>query len=75
MKIMIPLAAGRLTAHFGHCEEFACVELNAETREILAQERLAAPSHEPGLLPRWLAEQGANLIIAGAWASGRRICW
>jgi len=24
-----------------------------------------APPHEPGLLPRWLHEQGAHLIIAG----------
>ncbi|MBU4405486.1 MAG: ATPase, partial [Acidobacteria bacterium] len=29
------------------------------------REDLDAPPHEPGLLPKWLAERGANLIIAG----------
>ena len=26
---------------------------------------MPAPEHQPGLLPRWLAERGANVIIAG----------
>ena len=26
---------------------------------------LTPPPHEPGLLPRWLHEQGADVIIAG----------
>ena len=26
---------------------------------------ITPPPHEPGLLPRWLAEKGANIIIAG----------
>ena len=26
MKIAIPVAAGKLSAHFGHCEEFAIFE-------------------------------------------------
>lgn len=27
--------------------------------------RLTPPPHEPGLLPRWLQEQGVRVIIAG----------
>ena len=27
MKFAIPLAEGKLTAHFGHCQEFALVEV------------------------------------------------
>jgi predicted Fe-Mo cluster-binding NifX family protein len=65
MKIAIPLAEGKLTAHFGHCASFAIVEVQDNTKKILKREDIAAPPHEPGLLPPWLAERGVNMIIAG----------
>jgi ATP-binding protein involved in chromosome partitioning len=65
MKIVIPLAAGKLTMHFGHCERFALVDVDLKEKKILHREDIEAPVHEPGLLPKWLAERGANLIIAG----------
>ncbi len=65
MKIAIPVTEGKLSAHFGHCEAFALIDIDTEQKQITAQHMLAAPAHEPGLLPRWLAEQGAELIIAG----------
>lgn len=70
MKIAIPVVQGRLAAHFGHCEEFALFEVDQETLSIVGSERLAAPSHQPGLLPQWLREHGTDLIIAGGM--GRR---
>lgn len=63
MKIAIPVADGRLCAHFGHCEHFALIEV--EDNEIKSKELLPPPPHEPGVLPRWLHKQGANIIIAG----------
>ena len=63
MKIAIPMANGRLTAHFGHCQEFALVEV--EGNEISKKEMLVPPPHEPGVLPNWLHELGADVIIAG----------
>ena len=32
MKVAIPLAEGKLTAHFGHCQEFALVEVEDKDR-------------------------------------------
>lgn len=69
MKIAIPLAEGKLTAHFGHCASFALVDVDTETKKILKREDIAAPEHQPGLLPPWLAERGANVIIAGGMGS------
>lgn len=63
MKIAIPVAEGRLTAHFGHAAEFAIVHV--ENQEIKNKELLTPPPHEPGVLPRWLHEQGVGVIIAG----------
>lgn len=67
MKIAIPLAEGKLAAHFGHCREFAIIEI--EDNKITKKEVLVPPAHEPGVLPRWLHEQGANVIIAGGMGS------
>jgi predicted Fe-Mo cluster-binding NifX family protein len=63
MKFAIPLAEGKLTAHFGHCQEFALIE--TDNGEIKEKEILIPPQHEPGVLPRWLHEKGADVIIAG----------
>jgi predicted Fe-Mo cluster-binding NifX family protein len=65
MRIAIPLADGKLSMHFGHCERFALVDVNSTEKKILKREDIEAPPHEPGLLPPWLAERGANIIIAG----------
>ena len=65
MKIAIPLAEGKLCMHFGHCEQFAILDADEDNKKILTEEKLTPPAHEPGLLPRWLAEKGVNLVIAG----------
>jgi len=64
MKVAIPLAEGRLSMHFGHCEQFALVEVDEANKKAGAIELMAPPAHEPGVLPRWLNEQGAKVIIA-----------
>ena len=63
MKFAVPLAEGKLTAHFGHCQEFALIDVEEE--KITKKEIVIPPPHEPGVLPRWLGELGANVIIAG----------
>ncbi len=63
MKFAIPLAEGKLTAHFGHCQEFALVEV--EDNQIKNKETRVPPPHEPGVLPKWLHDLGTNVIIAG----------
>jgi len=69
MRIAIPLADGRLAQHFGHCAAFALVDVDPERREILGRQDVKAPDHQPGLLPPWLAERGANIILAGGMGS------
>ena len=63
--IAIPIADGRLCMHFGHCEQFALLDVDTAQRTILNTRQMDPPPHEPGLLPRWLNEQGVKLVIAG----------
>jgi predicted Fe-Mo cluster-binding NifX family protein len=69
MRIAVPTAQDRLCQHFGHCEKFVIVEVDDKSRSIVGKEEAVPPPHEPGLLPRWLHEQGVNVIIAGGMGS------
>lgn len=59
--LAIPLSGGNLASHFGHCEQFAFVVI--KDGKIKSSEMRMPPPHEPGVLPRWLSEQGANVAI------------
>ena len=61
--LVVPVSGGKLSAHFGHCEQFAFVE--TRNGKIVKTDMRNPPAHEPGVLPRWLAEQGADVAIVG----------
>jgi len=63
IKFAIPTLNGQLTVHFGHCEKFAIVEV--ENNTIIDEHILTPPVHQPGVYPKFLADQGVNVIIAG----------
>lgn len=62
-KIAIPSENGILAAHFGHCAAFSIFK--TEGKEIIKKTIIDAPPHQPGLLPRFLAEKGVTDVIAG----------
>ena len=65
MKIAIPTANGKLCMHFGHCEVFTLLDVDPETKKVTGSTEIEPPAHEPGVFPRWLAGEGADMIIAG----------
>ena len=65
MKYAVPVSGGVMCSHFGHCEQFALIDVDEKNKEIIRKELVTAPEHEPGLFPKWLAEKGAARIIAG----------
>ena len=65
MRISIPLVQGKLSLHFGHCEEFAIFDIDDNIKKVINRKDAAPPGHEPGVLPRWLHENNVNVIIAG----------
>jgi ATP-binding protein involved in chromosome partitioning len=65
MRIAIPIADGKLSMHFGHCDKFCIVEADVKAGKALNSKEVDAPAHQPGLLPKWLAEQGVQVVIAG----------
>jgi predicted Fe-Mo cluster-binding NifX family protein len=61
--VAIPLENGHLCSHFGHCQQFALIDV--ENNTIIGEKLVTPPPHEPGLLPGWLAERGVTDVIAG----------
>lgn len=63
-KIAVPIDEnGVLDGHFGHCKFFAV--LLTQDKNIVDEQTLIPPPHEPGLLPKWIAEQGVTDVLAG----------
>ncbi len=69
MKCAVPVSGGIVSAHFGHCEQFALIDVDEAKKQILKKELVNSPGHEPGLLPQWLAEKGVSLVITGGIGS------
>jgi len=49
--------------HFGHTKEFALYQV--EGQNINNVTYVTPPPHEPGVLPRFLGEQGIDVIVTG----------
>ena len=65
MRFAIPLAEGKLTMHFGHCENFAIIDTD-DNGTITNEQTLTPPPHEPGVLPKWLGNEiKATIVLAG----------
>ena len=70
MQVAIPTVDNQLARHFGHCQEFTIFDVDAETGSVKGSRKTDPPPHEPGVLPRWLNEQGVDVVLAGGM--GRR---
>ncbi len=65
MRIAVPLAQGKLSLHFGHCDQFAIFDIDDSIKKVINRKDAAPPSHAPGALPKWLHENNVSVIIAG----------
>jgi predicted Fe-Mo cluster-binding NifX family protein len=65
MKIAIPVEEGRLHDNFGRCHQFALVEVDPDKKLTLSTDLVSAPGHPPGRFPRWLRDEGVQVVISG----------
>jgi ATP-binding protein involved in chromosome partitioning len=64
MRIAVPLAQGKLSLHFGHCDQFAIFDVDENLKKPINRNDAVPPAHAPGVLPKWLHENNVNIIIA-----------
>ncbi|MCL3781179.1 ATPase [Prolixibacteraceae bacterium JC049] len=63
-KIAIPVDENDVLAqHMGHSKVFDIYDV--EGTEVTRIVQLAAPPHQPGILPKWLIEQGVTDVLTG----------
>jgi predicted Fe-Mo cluster-binding NifX family protein len=62
-RIAIAADGSGVSSHFGHCEKFAIFHIR--NNDIIHQEFIISPGHEPGKLPRLLASCGVTHVLAG----------
>ncbi len=61
-KIAIPINENEiLEGHFGQTKAFAIYKV--ENNKITAKEILTPPPHAPGVLPKWINENGVNELL------------
>jgi len=65
MRIAVPLAQGKLSLHFGHCDQFAIFDIDDSIKKVINRKDATPPTHAPGVLPKWLNENNVSVIIAG----------
>ena len=63
MKITVATENGMVASHFGRCPQYTLT--NIENGAISDETLIANPGHQPGFLPKYLAERGVGTIIAG----------
>jgi predicted Fe-Mo cluster-binding NifX family protein len=63
MKVAIAQEGNEVSAHFGHCTEYAVFDI--ANKEIMKKSILPSPGHEPGRLPVFLAGHGVTHVLAG----------
>lgn len=63
MRVAIATDNGRVAGHFGRCTEYTVY--GVEDGAVVGKQVIDSPGHQPGVLPRFLAEHGVNCIIAG----------
>lgn len=68
MKIAVAAMGSEVAQHFGHCETF--LFFDAADGKITAESSVPNPGHRPGFLPNFLADNGAQVILAGGMGGG-----
>ena len=68
MKIAVAAMGNTVAQHFGHCENF--IFFDTEDGKITGVNSVPNPGHRPGFLPNFLADNGAEVVIAGGMGGG-----
>lgn len=63
MRIAISTDGDLVSAHFGRCPAFTLVDI--VDGKTVKKEVLENPGHEPGFIPRFLHQKGAECIVCG----------
>lgn len=68
MIIAIAVENGNVCPHFGHSPSFSFFEI--EGGKVISEKNIQSPGHGHGILPDFIASNGAVVVIAGGMGQG-----
>ncbi len=68
MKIAVASDGVSISEHFGHCAAFLIYHI--ESGAIGKVEAVEPPAHRPGVIPNFISDLGAQVVIAGGMGQG-----
>jgi ATP-binding protein involved in chromosome partitioning len=69
MRIAVPCENNQVATHFGHARQIVFLDIDEQSQKITAEEIRNAPPHEPGAFPKWIADHGGQIVLAGGMGS------
>ncbi len=63
MRVAISTEGDFVSAHFGRCPSFTLVDI--EDGKVIKRTEIVNPGHQPGFIPQFLCEKGAECIVCG----------
>lgn len=63
MRVAIATEATDVAAHFGRCPAYTLVDI--EDGSVVKKEVVENPGHEPGAIPQFLHDRGADQVVCG----------
>lgn len=63
MRVAISTDGEFVSAHFGRCPSFTIVDI--KNGNVVKKEIVDNPGHQPGFIPQFLHQKGAQCIVAG----------
>ena len=68
MRIAISTEGDYISPHFERCSHFTIIDI--ENRSVIRKKIVANPGRSPEFIPRFLYENGVDLIVAGRMGLG-----
>jgi len=63
MRVAISTEGDFVSGHFGRCPTFTLVDI--ENGKVIKRTEVDNPGHQPGAIPQFLHQKGANCIVCG----------
>lgn len=70
MIVAIATEEKMVAQHFGHCPEYTLFKI--VDGQVNGKSAITNPGHEPGFLPRYLADMGVKHVVAGGMGQRAR---
>ncbi|HYE82217.1 MAG TPA: NifB/NifX family molybdenum-iron cluster-binding protein [Clostridia bacterium] len=71
-RIAISSDGNYVSSHFGRCPFYTLVDI--EGNKTVKKLEIGNPRHSPGIIPQYLHNKGADMIVCGGMGQEHQLC-